>query len=692
MMKIKYFSTISMIRQCSSSCPDKAVKQCLCSGQFFCIKHCGEHVVQRGNHNFVDLTLELNPDQRSQLTDELSSRFHIIYQCKATIIAQSSDLVKKIKELSAKALKNLSNLELGYKKFIETKEYSETQMEELNGILKSEMQLKLNSHTLLINSIEKYFEQEFFVTVLFSKMQGFFKTHSDKIECITASKAQKTIFSGGRDCSIKVWNTSINSISYILEGHTSIVMSLSLSKDDSYLVSGSEDKTVRVWCLSDRKEFFMLKGHAKTVLCVSISPNNLWIASGSEDNSVCVWSFNERRLHAKLTQHTDWVNVLAFTESCLFSGSSDNTLIQWGLNSFSQSSVFKLVSSVLCFDISEGSEQVVNGLGNGKIELWENGNRLEEFSGHTDSVRGVKFTSKNKRIISASDDKTVRVWCIEQKSQLSCFDNHKDWVTCLTTLSDDLFVSGSYDYSMMIWDTSSLTLHSTIPFIKVTFSSIVFEENRLFYRFENGIKIWNFDKNCIESEFQGPFRLFICMASSLDFLVSGCKDGSVLVWSVHTGSQAIVFKGHTDIVYAVAICGDTVASGSDDKTVRLWSIKENKESGVLNGHSAWVRSVAFTSNAEIVVSGSRDTTVRVWSVKKMQALFVLNGHTDLIGKVEISKDDKVVFTASAGEGRVRVWNIETGDMMGCLERVEEGEEWVLKYPEVRRLVEKYLSY
>ncbi len=38
---------------------------------------------------------------------------------------------------------------------------------------------------------------------------------------------------------------------------------------------------------------------------------------------------------------------------------------------------------------------------------------LKEFKGHTDYVRGVAISVDGGKIVSGSDDKTVRVWSME---------------------------------------------------------------------------------------------------------------------------------------------------------------------------------------------------------------------------------------------------------------------------------------
>jgi WD40 repeat protein len=55
------------------------------------------------------------------------------------------------------------------------------------------------------------------------------------------------LFSGGRDSSIRIWDTATGEEFGPLLGHKNYVYSLDISDDGKRLVSGSGDKTVRIW-------------------------------------------------------------------------------------------------------------------------------------------------------------------------------------------------------------------------------------------------------------------------------------------------------------------------------------------------------------------------------------------------------------------------------------------------------------
>jgi WD40 repeat protein len=74
------------------------------------------------------------------------------------------------------------------------------------------------------------------------------------------------------------------------------------------------------------------------------------------------------------------------------------------------------------------------------------------FEGHNGDITDISW-SKSLFILSASVDKTVRLWHISKKSCLQVF-RHPDIVTCLSfhPQLDRYFVSGSFDRRIRLWD------------------------------------------------------------------------------------------------------------------------------------------------------------------------------------------------------------------------------------------------
>jgi U3 small nucleolar RNA-associated protein 15 len=99
-----------------------------------------------------------------------------------------------------------------------------------------------------------------------------------------------------------------------------------------------------------------------------------------------------------------------------------------------------------------------------------------------------------KKIVSGSDDNTCKVWDIPSQEIICDFREHTDYVRCVvqSPTNPDLFLSGSYDKTIKLWDsktsTSTLTMDHGYQIEKVLFlpgGGLVLSAG------SNKIKIWD---------------------------------------------------------------------------------------------------------------------------------------------------------------------------------------------------------
>ncbi len=148
------------------------------------------------------------------------------------------------------------------------------------------------------------------------------------------------------------------------------------------------------------------------------------------------------------------------------------------------------------------------------------------------------------------------------------------------------------------------------------------------------------------------------------------------LWNITNGQVITTLHGHTANITCLAFSpdGTSLISGSSDYTACIWRIAEctmnGSESGngspcfTLNDHTDAVRSVAVAPNGRILATGAGNGTVRLWQVDTGERIGLLQGRTALYSLV-FSPDSKLL-AGGADNGTVRLWQVDDGERLDTL--------------------------
>ena len=103
----------------------------------------------------------------------------------------------------------------------------------------------------------------------------------------------------------------------------------------------------------------------------------------------------------------------------------------------------------------------------------ENGKELAVLRGHTAWVTQVVFSPDGKRLASASDDESIKIWDLESYRETADLKGHADAVNWIAFSPDGkrLVSAGSDDY-VKVWDLAAAKDHKTLKGHEGTVNSV----------------------------------------------------------------------------------------------------------------------------------------------------------------------------------------------------------------------------
>ena len=330
---------------------------------------------------------------------------------------------------------------------------------------------------------------------------------------------------------------------------------------------------------------------------------------------------------------------------------------------------------VIAMAITPDGKRIVSGSDDKTIKIWDSasGDELMTLRGHDDWISSVAFSPDGKRIISGSGDNTIKVWNSVTGAELMTLRGHSDDVYGIAISPDGKRIaSGSIDKTIKVWDATNGDELMTIRGHERQIGPVLFSpDGRKIISgsldwtvWNQTIKVWDATTG---AELMTLFGHDYYWINSIDIssdgnrIVSGGSDSIIKVWDLITGSEIMTIRGHKLAVNEVAFSpdGKQIISGSNDGTIKVWDASTGTELMTLLGHRNGVSSVAFSPDGMHIISSSKDTTIKVWDTAIRAEAVTLSGHRGAVFSIAFSPDGKR-FVSGGSEDKLTVWNVETG--------------------------------
>lgn len=288
------------------------------------------------------------------------------------------------------------------------------------------------------------------------------------VEALAATPDGDTIVTGSAQGELKFWDRKTESVqrTYQLPNQFSIE-SIAFSPDGETLAVAGY-RGVYLWEWLAGKEPVSLDGMETGARALMFSPDGQWLATGSDGPiGGRLWDVKSRRLHQTFKGNGQWhyPDRIAFTSDGQFVAVPTRSLTVelWNVStgriahtletgSFETGSIEPRHVA-----ISPDDRWLVGSDYDPIMVVWDlkTRERLATPPGHRAHVTGIHFTPDGKQVVTASDDRTVRIWNAETGTQERLLQ-HRYWIRDVAVSPDGkLIASNSLDDTVGLWELDS---------------------------------------------------------------------------------------------------------------------------------------------------------------------------------------------------------------------------------------------
>ncbi len=220
------------------------------------------------------------------------------------------------------------------------------------------------------------------------------KGHKSAVLALAFSPDGKTLVSGSKDGSVRLWRLDSGGETLIPRAHPLGVRAVAFCSDGKRIASGGWDSYVRIWDAGSGRKLKEFKTGSR-VQAVAWSGDGKYVAAGSDDGIVSVWDMSGPDRAVVLKEHVGAVSVVRFVddESLLVSGSADGRVCIWKVGDWSQARELEESSPVMAASVSRDGRFLATGCEDGQV-------RVRHLSS-LDSVRVVRVQPNLIRSLAA---------------------------------------------------------------------------------------------------------------------------------------------------------------------------------------------------------------------------------------------------------------------------------------------------
>lgn len=269
------------------------------------------------------------------------------------------------------------------------------------------------------------------------------------------------LYSGSADHFVTRWNLETGIQDKFSIQFENPVYSICLFNENKFLAVGLPTGDLHIFDLEQKKEIKFFTQHKKALFALTENVRKKQLYVADAEGNLSVWDAISLELLIYLPLDCGKIRRIAVSNQgdyFILTG-QDGFIRVFDSEFFNEMATFHAhkdgVTAVMFHP--KNVDWILSG---GKDALlkcwnWKEGKLLVEIPGHNYVIYDIVSINNGEQFITASRDKTIKVWNTDQLSFLQRLDSkvggHRHSVNCLVRLDESKFVSGSDDKRVIVW-------------------------------------------------------------------------------------------------------------------------------------------------------------------------------------------------------------------------------------------------
>jgi WD40 repeat protein len=312
-----------------------------------------------------------------------------------------------------------------------------------------------------------------------------------------------------------------------------------------------------------------------------------------------------------------------------------------------------------------------------------------DTGGHMGLIKGLAFTPDGKFIVSAADDKVIRVWDWRAGKTVRTIRGQsgpgEEGKIHAMALSPDgrwlavggwMKIPGEPGHDIRLYDFANGELRALLKGHAHVVNGLAFspDSKKLISGSDLGAIIWDVHEGKLLHRLEGHSAPIYAVGFTPDGAraVTGSVDTTLRLWSVADGALLKGVTGHSDQVHSLAVSprDGTIASGDWSGEIRLWDGKTGALKKIFANQGGDAGSLRFSPDGRLLLSTCGDPgcsgTQRVYGAASGEELTAYAKHDNAVAASAFSPDGGLVATGGGNNQEIHVWDPKTGETKAVL--------------------------